>query len=627
MKPVSTFEVLEPRITPASVSITYTDGDGDLVKITARISGDAAPLDASDLVFTDGDPDGQLSVLKLTEPGFTGASISFKITRKAGGDGQAHVGFIDATGVDLDKVIVKGDLGKIAAGDGTTTNDPGLNLLKARSMGTLGLITQGGLGDLESNIFGKLGALKIENDFANASIKSMASIIEDSEIGSVFIGGDFIGGDELLSGYIYSFGSMGQVRVRGDVKGGIGNFSGQIGSADGMGNVRIGGSIIGGPGLQSGSIITNEAMGDVRVGGDLIGGAGPQSGRIASEGAMGDVEVRRDVIGSGGNFSGEISSGKSIDSVRIGGSIIGSAGFRSAQIYAVLTIDDIRIGGDILGGGSASGALSASGGMGNVRIGGSLVAGIGGSSGLIFSGKSMGNVRIAGDIVGGSADDIFDASVTDAGGILSYGRIESVTIGGSLVAGSNGGTGTLTRCGAIVAKHDIGPIKIKGSIQGNSTNPVVILAEGQEEKPASGVDLGITSISVGGDVGFARILSGFDLDQMPVNADASIGTVTVGRKWICSSLVAGAQDSGADGFGINDSLQTVRNTALIAQIAKIQIKGDVVGTLGTGDNYGFVSQQIGQLKISSRDVPLLAGANNDNLLFIRTNDLRLLEVE
>src|SRR5687767_9387651 len=123
-------EPLEFRIAPASVFVTYTDVDGDLVKITATRAGTIAPpLDPTDLTFVSGGASGQLARLNLTDPAFGDVSIVFTVTKKTGGDGLAHVGFIDATGVDLDRVVIRGDLGKIVAGESATTIDPGLNLL------------------------------------------------------------------------------------------------------------------------------------------------------------------------------------------------------------------------------------------------------------------------------------------------------------------------------------------------------------------------------------------------------------------------------------------------------------------------------------------------------------------
>jgi hypothetical protein len=587
-------ESFETRITPASASVTYTDIDGDIVRITASLPGTAIPpLDAGDLTLAGG----QLQTLTLTEAGFDGARIVFSVTKKPGGDGLAHVGFINATGRDLDRVVVKGDLGRIVAGDAVTANDPGLNLLQVRTMGTLGLFTQGGAGDLDSVITGKLSALKVAGDFTDAFLETTGGA--DGQIGSIFIGGDLTGGVGLFSGRISTSGAVGDVRIGGSVNGGTASGSGQVISGGAMGIVRIGGSLTGGAGTGSALVFSSGAMGNVRIGGSVTGGAGSGSGQVNSGGAMGVV--------------------------RIGGSLTGGTGSISGLVRSIGAMGDVRIGGTVTGGtGSDSGMVLSSGAMGDVRIGGSLTGGAGGSSGLVSSNSAMGDVRIGGSLIGGSITGT--ASLTNSGNIQSGGRIASVTIGGSLVAGSDASTGTLTRCGAIVAGDDIGPVKIGGNILGNSTNPALIIARGQEVKPLAGFDVAIASLRVGGDVRFARILAGFDFNQVPSNADASIGAVVVGRDWVASSIVAGAEDTGADGFGINDSLQTVDDTALVARIASITIKGDASGSLIAGDHFGFVAQQIDKLRIGSRVFVLDVGPSNDSFAIPFTDDLRLLEV-
>src|SRR5262245_62176928 len=85
-------ESFESRIAPASPAVTYTDADGDFVRITASLPLAALPpLDASDLAFVGGGSDGQLRTLTLTEADFDGARITFAVTKKPGGDGLAHV--------------------------------------------------------------------------------------------------------------------------------------------------------------------------------------------------------------------------------------------------------------------------------------------------------------------------------------------------------------------------------------------------------------------------------------------------------------------------------------------------------------------------------------------------------
>src|SRR3954467_5559797 len=104
-------EILEPRLAPAS-TLTFTDVDGDHVKIVSSL-GDLAGK-ATLASFGAGD---QLQTLDLTDPSFQGAAITISAVKAPGGDGLVNVGFINATGVDLKSVIVKGDLGQIDAGD------------------------------------------------------------------------------------------------------------------------------------------------------------------------------------------------------------------------------------------------------------------------------------------------------------------------------------------------------------------------------------------------------------------------------------------------------------------------------------------------------------------------------
>lgn len=384
----NSLEPLESRIAPASISVAYTDLDGDLVKITASKTGAAVPpLDATDLTVIFG----QLVMLKLTEAGFDGAKIVFSVTKKPGGDGLVHPGFIDATGRDLDQVIVKGDLGKIVAGDATTAGDPGLNLLQVRSMGTRGLFTQAGSGDLDSIITGRLGALKVAGDFTDASLQATGGI--DGTIGSVFIGGDLTGGAGAFSGVVLSTGGINDVRVAGNIIGGAGNQSGEVTTNGAMSRVRVGGSIIGGAGTDSGLVFSFAAMGDVRIGGSVIGGAGAFSGRIAGMGGLGDVRIGGDLAGGAGDFSGLLFSLGDMGDVHIGGDLIGGSVTGSA------TLTD-------------SGEIRSASRIASVAIGGSLIAGSEASTGVlircgaIVAGDDIGPVKIRGSIIGNSTNPV-----------------------------------------------------------------------------------------------------------------------------------------------------------------------------------------------------------------------------
>jgi hypothetical protein len=364
-------------------------------------------------------------------------------------------------------------------------------------------------------------------------------------------------------------------------------------------NLSIGGSLLGAQGILSGSVGADE-LGQVKIGGNMLGGQGVFSARIFAD-SMGNVSI--------------------------GGSLRGDAE-RSGRIEGYEAIGNVTIGGDLEGGlAPFSGAVEAAYGpvgtvstIGNVIIRGSILGG-GKQSGFLH-GESIGNISIGHDLLGGSITG--NASLEDSGLIFSEGRIASVTIGKSLIAGADMSTGALTRCGAIVA-GSLGPVKIGVGIVGSAANPALIIAKGLAVNPATGFDLAIASLTVKGDVRFSSVLAGFDSNGVPANADAAIGAVSVGGNWVASNLVAGAQ-AGPSGFGVGSTLQTVGNTGLVARIASIAVKGVVQGTVADGDQFGFVAEHIAKLSIGGKPIALTAGPSNDTVLMPTTSDVHLVEV-
>ena len=163
--------------------------------------------------------------------------------------------------------------------------------------------------------------------------------------------------------------------------------------------------------------------------------------------------------------------------------------------------------------------------MTGVTVDGSVVGGAGGDSGEIFADSGvLGPVQITGNLQGGSVSG--HQSLADSGFIFGE-RITSVSITGSVIAGQNTGTGKLTNSGAIRATYDIGAITV-GSLVGNSKNPVVISARGQNPStlpPGSTTDVAIASITVGsskvsGSVSFTNILAGYTPTGTGINAAA-----------------------------------------------------------------------------------------------------------
>ena len=134
----------------------------------------------------------------------TTLSITAKHGPAASGDRLVNVGYINAMGVDLGAVVVKGDLGQIDAGNDA---DPraGLLRLTAGSLGSSGLLTQLAGGSLQSDIVGTLKSLKLAHGLQDATLSVSGNI------GALTIKGDMLGGS------IRSDGNISAIKITGDL--------------------------------------------------------------------------------------------------------------------------------------------------------------------------------------------------------------------------------------------------------------------------------------------------------------------------------------------------------------------------------------------------------------------------
>ncbi len=198
------------------------------------------------------------------------------------------------------------------------------------------------------------------------------------------------------------------------------------------------------------------------------------------------------------------------------------------------------------------------------------------------------------------------------------GKLGSVVIGGNMVSNVNttffatAGIGSIKVGGdlrtvssgmSITSGGAIGSIAIGGSILGSTNLGVSITAFGQTVAPAKGIDLAIGKFSVGRSVEFLRIQAGdFGTD----NADASIGSITVGGNWIASTVLAGTAGGGDGKVGTNDDFKLTTggvrdNDKILSSIGSITIKGQALGTPGTTtDMFGIVAEKIGKAKVGNR---------------------------
>jgi hypothetical protein len=185
---------------------SFSDVDGDLV--TIKVSKGALKVEDFTLF-----PSGIGAQLALVD--FEGKSeftrTNLIITAKSAGANRhggalVDVGFINATGINLGSVVVKGDLGQIDAGDSTMPKS-GVSNVDANSLGRRGLATQLPGGSLQSDIRGGLHSFKLADGMERATV----SVLGD--IDSIAITGD------VRDSVIRSDGRIGAIKISGDLAG------------------------------------------------------------------------------------------------------------------------------------------------------------------------------------------------------------------------------------------------------------------------------------------------------------------------------------------------------------------------------------------------------------------------
>lgn len=516
-----------------NTTATYTDLDGD--KVTIQITGApaGATLSPDDFQFSVGQFGFQLHQLNLSDDGqeWARANISINAVPVGGmGDSFANVGFINAAGVDLGKVTVNGDLGRIDAGL-TGNAIPGLASLNVQSFGVANTTTQ------TSTIVGRLGGLVVRSDFGNTQLSVTDT---DGSITSIAITGNLDGRGATGEAGISASQSIGTVTINGSVFGGSVLKAGRISAGTSMGSLTVGGSIFGGTFDETGFIAATTTMGNVLIKGSIFGGTQSGSGFVSSNGNMGNVTIKGSIVsgnvvdGATDSASGNLSSGGNMGALVISGNLIGGAGNSSGTVYAMGMVKSVAIGGFLKGGaGHESGCIIAEGGLGNVTVTGDLVGGSGNHSGSIST--------------------------------VNNGSIASVTIGGSVIGSGNALTG-------ILSDHQLGVVKIAGEVVSSR-----ISAEGGTGTPAA--MLAIKSLTVGLGVENSVIFAGSAYNSLTAtNPTATLGPVIIGGDFVTSNMNAGAMAAitikgSLDGRGV-----AARNGIFsLGAISSVTIGGNLFG--------------------------------------------------
>lgn len=518
-----------------------------------------------------------------------------------------------------------------------------------------------GTDDSDSGRFttsGTIGAVVINGSIIGGDGQHSGSIESGGSIKSVKIVGSIFGGRSETpstegTGVIRSEQNIGPVTIVGSIFGGTQQDSGLISAAGNVGAVKITGGIVGGEaGTSSGGLFIGGNVSSISVKGDVLGGKADDSGVIhvagksgaitllgALQGAEGEgsgaihlgtdsadliskLTITRDLTGGSGSESGLLNINGKLGALKIGGSIQGAVGDASGTVKLNAGAKSTLIVGDITGSsGEESGRITAAGAVGSFVISGNVLGGIADGSGSIVTTDKIDKLSITGSVIGGNLDSGATSDLVGSG-LIQAQRIGALSIGNAIRVGEdNSALYSLTNNAAIRVQDDIGLVVIKGSIEGTEDTSALITARGQKIVPQDQTtDIAIAGITVGGTVRNATILAGYNTSEdftdsvtNPVNPNAQIGVVSVSGDWIASDLVAGAKWNDNFGDGSDTKGGGVDNPDIVASIASIAVKGQIVGTGDiTTDRFGFIAQQIVVMKVGPTGTLVQLNANIGN---------------
>jgi hypothetical protein len=594
IEPLESRELFDLSILNAHTA-KYTDVDGDKVTITIS-TGDFHDAIVSLVDRNLGD---YLESIILPST-FSGANISFAVTKALAGNGRADVGLIDATGVDLGNVSIRGDLGRILAGSGDALI-PAVESISAASMGARGLNHQpgGATLPLESVFDGKLGRLNISGNANNVDITADSA-------GRITIGGFFIGGG------IETTGDVERIAIARNLVGTQDNNSANFLIGGNIDSFFVGGSIIGGAGDSSALVSISGHAKTITIAGSIIGGSGAVSGGINSSiGDFDSVRIGGNVRGGSGSGSGYVQTRGLCKILAVGGSVIGASGIGSGSVDAWALV--FKIGGSIRGGSGERSGVGSTGHSTLVSIGGSIIGGTASDSGQLFGGYITRAV-IGGNIVGGNVNGT--DSISKSGAFLAW-SISKLEVRGSIRAGVDNSAGTLERCGAVCVLYAAENITVRGSIIGSvgktgDVTQALIAASGPFFPGDTNVAIG--TLAVGGSVERANILAGyqsFNVQSVDIQWDnAQIGRVSIAGDLIASNIVAGVINSASTNTNFGDENDECTDTDDFDPYASInmvsvggKIRGTAVRISGT-DHFGIVAKIVKAVRIGGNLVAL-----------------------
>jgi hypothetical protein len=583
-----------PAVPNGKRALTYTDVDGEEVSITLG----QGELDPSRLQFRQAGRGAVLEAIDLTDSGLEGATLAIQVDptatearglRSSASDGQVNIGLLNASGINLKKLTIKGDITSILAGAGDTlkgiktliVDSLGLNQgsftnlaaglqinggigklkVKGQIQGIVGdfggsvnnLIVGGALSDSTLEVAGSLQKLKVGENLSNSDITIAPATAAPAAGGGQVLMSQFTVLGDLNNSQLKLLGKLKKLKVDGAVT----KFLAELGQGTGTGLV---GMTVNGS-LSESTVKIAGKINSIKVNGDMA------DTKIEAVGATTSPWTSGSASGGSGNLLGAATIGGNLN-----GGTIDLQGGGLGRLVVRGNLANFQAAIDALG----------SGGLGRMLVNGGL-------EGSTFA---IGGLAAKMKIVGGMTDTQMNVG-SKMGTLIVTGDLHSsqMCIGERL--------GTLSVGGSVIDS--------------------LITAPGTAEKTAFG------KIHTG-DLRHSQILAGYDQNKVLVNSDARIGQVIVRGDYEGSDLVAGV-GAGSDGmFGDANDTGGGGDPLLLSSIASVVIKGAVLSTTAGSDHFGIVAEQIDALKLSGVAQALNPGPGNDDLPLPPSDDTRVREV-
>jgi hypothetical protein len=606
----------------AERGVIAVSGDIGKIKVGKHIiGGDSSSANAS---ITAGGTIGNVSVRGSIVASATSLSQNARLSAEAFGPIKIGGDLRGGQGSNSGAINASVNTGSVAGKIEASSETDAIPLAAPTSGGIIALRIGGsiigGTGTSSGTITADgIGGVKISGDIRGGEGISSGGLTVTT-LRSLAVGGSVVGDDGDRSGVVFVGGDSGKVKISGDIRGGLGLSSGRVEARGVLASVALGGSLVGGDILPlvpvengpvvesvpvlggSGQIISGGDMGRIKIGHDVVGGDADDSGKIASAGKLAGLTIRGSVVGGAGDQIASISAG--------------ADGFAIAsQISSVDDMGPVKIGHDVRGGdGIGGGHIYTDGALASISMGGSLRGGTATQTGRISADETIGVVKMRGGIFGGAG--------AESGAVVTQATIGSMTIGLDLASGNGIGSGH-------IGAQTIGTLKIAGAVIGNEAHTAVISATGTANPSNDTAAVAIRSVSIGGRIELGQILAGADETGTITNADAQIGTIAIGGDWVRSDASAGVLANGEGGFGTADDTLAAGGGSVLAKIARITIKGQILGTpesQSATDHYGIVAEQVGFVSVGGTAIDLQFGPHNDAKDVGVTGDVTIREV-